>query len=271
VASGAGRVAVSYLSARVAASVTGPGPSSPAEVPLNVTEVVSESPLTGRVALVTGGATALGRACGLALARAGCLVALTSDHDDPEGAAEADAAADLCERESGRAIAVAASIGVPEEIERVWVEVTAALGAPTVFVHAAGAATNAGRALAETTPAEWREVQRANVDAAFYCARAVLPAMRAQGFGRIILLAGGPGDHVAATPGAGAVVAAHAALVSLVRTLAAEEQGSGVTVNAVGPGSVPPEEVARVVAFLASPASVHISGAHVAVGAGGGA
>ncbi len=270
-ASDAGRVAVSYLSARAAASATGAGAESSTEVPLNVTEVVSESPLTGRVALVTGGSNALGRACGLALARAGCFVALTSDHDDPDGAAEADEAADRCERESGRAIAIAASIGVPEEVERVWVEVTAALGAPTVFVHAAGAAMDGGRTIAETTPAEWRDVQRTNLDAAFYCARSVLPAMRAQGFGRIILLTGAPAEPLAATPGAGAMAAAHAALVSLVRTLAAEETGRGVTVNAVGPGTVEPEDVARVVAFLASPASVHISGAHVAVGAGGGA
>ncbi len=236
---------------------------------MNVTEVVSEAPLTGRVALVTGGSTALGRACGLALARAGCLVALTSDHDDPDAAAAADAVADLCERESGRAIAVAASIGVPEEVERLWVEVTAVLGAPTVFVHAAGATMNGGNTLGETTPADWRDVLRTHLDAAFFCSRAVLPAMRAQGFGRIVLLTGAPADPLVATPGAGALAAARAALVSLVRTLAAEELGRGVTVNAVGPGSVRPEDVARVVAFLASPASVHISGAHVAVGAGG--
>ena len=236
---------------------------------MNVTEIVSESPLTGRVALVTGGSTALGRACALALARAGCLVALTSDHDDPGAAAEADAVADLCELESGRAIAIAASIGVPDEVERVWVEVTATLGAPTVLVHAAGPAMDGGNSLGETSPTSWRAVLRTNLDAAFFCSRAVLPAMRAQGFGRIILLTGTPAEPLAATPGGGALAAARAALVSLVRTLAAEELGRGVTVNAVGPGPVRPEDVARVVAFLASPASVHISGAHVAVGAGG--
>ena len=236
---------------------------------MNVTEIVSESPLTGRVALVTGGSTPLGRACALALARAGCLVAVTGEHDDPDAAAGADAVADLCEQESGRAIAIAASIGVAEEVERLWVEVTAALGAPTVLVHAAGTAMDGGHALGETTPADWREVLRTNLDAAFYCSRAVLPAMRAQGFGRIILLTGAPAEPLTATPGAGALAAARAALVSLVRTLAAEESGRGVTVNAVGSGAVRPEDVARMVAFLASPASVQISGAHVAVGAGG--
>ncbi len=165
---------------------------------------------------------------------------------------------------------MAVSLGVPEEVERLWVEVTATLGAPTVFVHAAGAAPDGGGALGETLPSAWRAVMRANLDAAFFCARAVLPAMRAQGFGRLVFLTGAPADQLAAAPRAGAVAASHAAIVSLVRTLAAEESGRGVTVNAVGPGSVRPEDVARVVAFLASPASVHVSGAHVAVGSGGG-
>lgn len=236
---------------------------------MNVTEVVSELPLTGRVALVTGAASPLGRACALALARAGCAVALQCGMDDDGEAQAADDLADACERESGRAVALAASIGVPEEVERLWVEVTAVLGAPTVFVHAGGDGLEGARTLGETTPAEWRALLRTNLDAAFFCARAVLPAMRAQGFGRIILLTGAPADHIAPAPGEGALAAARAALVSITRTLAAEETGRGVTVNAVGPGSVRPENVARVVAFLASPASEHISGAHVAVGGGG--
>jgi 3-oxoacyl-[acyl-carrier protein] reductase len=255
------RVGVGYPPATAAASIH-------REVSLNVTEVVSELPLTGRVALVTGAASELGRACALALARAGCSVALQCGAGDPDAAAVADDVADACERESGRAVALAAAIGVPEEVERLWVEVTAVLGAPTVLVHAAGAELDGGRSLGATTPAEWRELLRTNLDAAFFCARAVLPAMRAQGFGRIILLTGAPADQMAPAPGEGATAAAHAALVSLTRTLAVEEAGCGVTVNAVGPGSVPAENVARVVAFLASPASEHISGAHVAVGGG---
>ena len=256
------RVGVGYLSATVAASIH-------REVVLKVTEVVSELPLTGRVALVTGAASPLGRACALALARAGCEVALQCGAGDEAAAAAADDLADACERESGRrAIALVAAIGVPEEVERLWVEVTAVLGAPTVFVHAAGAELDGGRSLGETTPAEWRELLRTNLDAAFFCARALLPAMRAQAFGRIVLLTGAPAEYMAPAPGEGAMAAAHAALVSLTRTLAVEEANYGVTVNAVGPGSVKPENVARVVAFLASPASENISGAHVAVGGG---
>ena len=237
---------------------------------LNVTEIVSELPLTGRVALVTGASSPLGRACALALARAGCSLALQCGAGDEAEAKAVDDLADACERESpGKAIALAAAIGVPEEVERLWVEVTAVLGAPTVFVHAAGDTIDGTRALGDTTPADWRALLRTNLDAAFFCARALLPAMRAQGFGRIVLLTGAQAEPTAPAPGEGPLAAARAALVSLTRTLAAEESGRGVSVNAVGPGSVPPENVARVVAFLASPASEHISGAHIAVGRGG--
>jgi 3-oxoacyl-[acyl-carrier protein] reductase len=250
-----------------------------------VTEVVSELPLTGRVALVTGGAHAIGRACAVALARAGCAVAVQYRIR----AGEADETASLCERESGRAASVQADIGRAEDVERMWVDITAALGAPTVLVHAAG--TTLGRTLGETAPGEWRTALASNLDAAFYCMRAVLPAMRAAGFGRIVSLTLAPADQLSALPGHGAFAAARAALLSLTRTLAAEEVAHGITANSVGPGltddpdlpedlratmlAAAPlgrlaraEEVARVVAFLASPASGQITGTHVKVGGG---
>ncbi|MEP7028981.1 MAG: SDR family NAD(P)-dependent oxidoreductase, partial [Candidatus Eisenbacteria bacterium] len=58
------------------------------------------------------------------------------------------------------------------------------------------------------------------------------------------------------------------ALVSLARTLAGEEEANGITINAVVAGEARPEEIARVVAFLASPASGSITGARIRVGAG---
>jgi len=214
---------------------------------MGVTEVVADQPLNGRVALVTGAAQGVGRACAIALARAGCSVAAC---DDDGRAVEAlDETALLCERESGRALAFTADVTSAESVERLWVEVTAALGAPVVLVNGAGATPP--KPLGETSPNEWQADVRANLDAAFFCARAVLPAMRAAGFGRILNVAREPTG---------------AALVALARTLADEERNHGITVNAVVAGHARPDEIGRVVAFLASPASESITGARIRVG-----
>ena len=215
---------------------------------MGVTEVVADKPLSGRVALVTGAAQGAGRACALALARAGCHVAAC---DDANGALEAlDETAEICERESGRALAFTADVTNAESVERLWVEVTAALGAPIVLVNGAGA--KPPKPLGATSPDEWQADVRAQLDAAFYCARAVLPAMRAAGFGRILYVARAPIGE---------------ALAAVVRTLADEERAHAITVNAVVvAGQARPEEIGRVIAFLASPASESISAAAIRVG-----
>ncbi len=214
---------------------------------MGVTEVVADLALSGRVAMVTGAGGAVGRACAIALARAGCHVAAC---DDDKGALESlDETALLCERASGRANAFTADVTNAESVERLWVEVTAALGAPVVLVNCVGATPP--KPLGETSPLEWQADVRAHLDAAFYCARAVLPAMRAAGFGRILNVARAPTGE---------------ALVALARTLADEERDNGITVNALVAGHVRAEEIGRVVAFLASPASESITGARIRVG-----
>lgn len=215
---------------------------------MGVTEVVADQPLSGRVALVTGAAQPVGRACAIALARAGCHVAVCDDDDHADALADT---ATYCQRESGRAQVFTADVTSAEDVERLWVAVTAALGAPIVLVNGAGASS--ARPLGEYSPGEWQAAVRAHLDAAFYCARALLPAMRAAGFGRILNVAHAPTGE---------------ALVSLARTIAGEEAAHGITVNAVVAGDARPEEIARVVAFLASPASESITGARIRVGAG---
>lgn len=214
---------------------------------MTVTEIVADQPLSGRVALVTGAAQVVGRACALALARAGCHVAACDDDGAHDGALAETAA--MCARESGRAQAFRADVTNADDVERLWVAITAALGAPHVLVNGAG--VSPPRLLGEITPVEWRAAVRGHLDAAFYCARAVLPAMRAAGFGRILNVARPPTGEP---------------LVSLARTLAEEEAAHGITVNAIVAGNVRPEEIARVVAFLASPASESITGARIRVG-----
>jgi NAD(P)-dependent dehydrogenase (short-subunit alcohol dehydrogenase family) len=215
---------------------------------MSVTEVVADQPLSGRVALVTGAADGVGRACAVALARAGCHVAACDEAGEwAEPLAETAA---ICLRASGRAQAFFADVTNAEDVEQLWVAVTAALGAPIVLVNGAGVPPMLP--LGETSPDQWRAALRAHLDAAFYCARAVLPAMRAAGFGRILNVAHPPTGE---------------ALVLLARTLAEEEAPHGITVNTIVAGAARPEEIARVVAFLASPASDSITGARIRVGA----
>jgi len=254
---------------------------------MSVTEIVSEVPLSGRIALVTGAAHGVGRACAIALARAGCHVA-ACDAGGEETCADTAA---LCARTSGRGQAFSADVTSPDDVERLWVAVTAAMGAPVVLVNGAGASLS--KPLGSTTPDEWRAVVSGNLDAAFYCSRAVLPAMRAAGFGRILNLALAPAEQAPAGTGTITVdaTAAGAALASLTRRLALEEAAHGITVNVVVAGLIDhprlsdeerekwaqrtplgrlarPEEIARVVAFLASPASESITGALINVGGG---
>jgi len=113
---------------------------------MSVTEVVSELPLTGRIALVTGASRGIGRACAVTLAHAGCAVAVNFR----ESADEAQETVALCERAGVKAVAFQADVSDCDEVDRMWVEITASLGAPTVlgktlFIGSTGLRRNAVR------------------------------------------------------------------------------------------------------------------------------
>jgi 3-oxoacyl-[acyl-carrier protein] reductase len=187
--------------------------------------------LEGRVALVTGGASGLGRAISLALAANGATVAINylASEDD------ALATVDRLIREGGSAKAYPADVSDWAKAETLIRTVEADLGPIDILVNNAGI-TRYSKDLTQTTQAEWELVLSVNLGGAFACTRAVVPSMSARGRGCVIFI-----SSIAGTIGVGsslAYIVSKAALVTMTRVLA-RDLGPGLRVNAVAPGSMP--------------------------------
>ncbi len=186
--------------------------------------------LMGKTALVTGGATGLGRAIALALAHASADVAITHlSHDD-------DVTPQI--RSLGRqGFAYHLDATSSAAVNRVVAQAAEALGGHIdILVNNAGSLV--GRVpLAEMTDEHWHRTLDVNVSSTFYCVRAVLPYMN-RGWGRIVNMSSLAGRDGGGT-GAVAYGAAKAAILGLTRGLAKEVASRGITVNAVAPGFIP--------------------------------
>jgi 3-oxoacyl-[acyl-carrier protein] reductase len=186
--------------------------------------------LAGRVGLVTGGATGLGRATCLELARRGLDVCV--NYASSSGPAAEVAA--LVEAEGARAVAIQADVGDAAAVESLVRETSERLGPVSVLVANAGITEYVPLAEVERlTPELWERILRVNVVGAFLCAQAVAPAMREQGFGRIVVVSsnsalGGTGSSIPYVVSKGALLTL---TICLARALAPH-----VLVNAVAPG-----------------------------------
>ncbi len=239
-----------------------------------------------RVALVTGASRGIGRAAGLALARAGSPVAF-GYRSDPVNAEEAAA---KVAAEGGRAMAVPIDVADEASVAAAFDRVEAGLGPVRVLVNNAGFSRD-GLAVKYPTGA-WDDTMDVNLRGAFLCSRRALAGMLRARWGRIVSVA-----SVAALRGnAGQIAysASKSGLLGLTRSLAREVGGRGITANAVCPGYVEtamteatrqdnvrryldvtpagragtPEEIAAVIAFLASPEASYVNGAVVPVDGG---
>lgn len=243
-------------------------------------------PLEGFVAIVTGGARGIGRATALELARQGAAVVVNYRQ-------QARAAADVVEAirtAGGEAVAAGADVSEADGAESLVDTALHRWGRADILVNNAGVALY--RLLLDTSPEEWDRMMAVHLRGAFHCSRAVLPHMIRSGAGRIVNVSSVWGQVGAANEVAYST--AKAGLIGFTRALAKEVGRAGITVNAVAPGVIEtdmlnglspkerreladatavgrlgsPEDVAHVIAYLASPAGAFVTGQ--IIGADGG-
>jgi 3-oxoacyl-[acyl-carrier protein] reductase len=179
---------------------------------------------------VTGGSRGIGAAIAVALAEAGAAVAVNYR----ERADAADALVAGLNTADHRAIAVAADVSQADAVEKMIARVNAALGPIDILVNNAGIAIVRG--VDDLTEADFDRTIAVNLKSAFLCTRAVVAAMRAKKWGRIVNVSSG------AARGAGAIGphynASKAAMEGLTRGYAARLVKDGITVNSVAPSLI---------------------------------
>jgi NAD(P)-dependent dehydrogenase (short-subunit alcohol dehydrogenase family) len=240
---------------------------------------ITQGNLQGQRALVTGATSGIGRAIALQLARDGAEV-LVHGRDAARGA---ETVAEITSS-GGKASFIAADLSDVADVQRLASDA----GDVDILVNNAGIAVF--RATGEFDVAAFDKMFASNVRAPFFLVAAIAPGMAARGHGNIVSvssMAGGIG-----LVGGAAYGATKASLEAMTRAWAAEYSPSGVRVNAIAPGPVytptpsgpgfitalgettpmrrasQPEEIAEVVAFLASPRASYITGTTVAADGG---
>jgi len=235
--------------------------------------------LTGKSALVTGGARGIGRATCLMLARAGASVAVNYRVESPS----ANLLVEEIESAGGDAFSLSADISKRPEAEMMVDETVSRFGSIDILVNNAGIWRSSP--IEEMSDGEWDEMIAVNLTGTFNCVRAAVAAMKEARSGRIVNIASTAGQrgesfssHYAATKGG---------VISLTKSLAVELAPFGILVNCVAPGwvvtdmtrddllgarrdailqTIPlaragtPDEIAGAVLYLASELSTFVTG-----------
>ena len=253
--------------------------------------------LNGKVALVTGAASGIGRACAMMLSEAGAQVVVADIN-----AAGAQSTVDAIAAFQRPAVAVAADVGDLGQIDKMVKQALTAYGQIDILVNNAGVTRRAD--IMDLTEADWDRIHRVNAKGVFFCLQRVAREMIPRRTGRIINTASIAGKGYAGTSNA-AYAASKGAVISLTRTAAQQLAKYDINVNSVCPGvtrsalsdanlavraqqegvsleemerrraeAIPlkrandPEDIAAMVVFLASPGARNITGQNYNVDGG---
>jgi 3-oxoacyl-[acyl-carrier protein] reductase len=245
--------------------------------------------LDGQVALVTGAARGIGRACALYLGRAGARVAVNYVSAE----ARARTLVEEIRAAGGEARAYRADVASRAEVERMVETARRDLGPIDILVANAGISTGENKPPEQISEAGWDRTMSVNLKGMWYVCSAVVPGMKERRRGRIVLIASTSG--ITGEPFAADYAASKGAVVSLARSFARDLGPYGVTVNALSPGWIDtdmtvaelagehrekivqalplgrigrPEEIAGPVLFLCSDLASYVTGQEIVVDGG---
>ena len=185
--------------------------------------------LSGRVACVTGASSGLGQQAASALAAAGAQVIGV--------ARRAEALSDWAERIGPKAATLSADLSERSQIKEIAAQIATPFGAPDILVHAAG--INTRETADNVTNEGWDISLNLNLATPFFLSQALVPNMKAKGWGRIVNFASL--QTTRAFPGGVSYGASKAGIAQLTRAMAEAWSGFGINANAIGPGFFPTE------------------------------
>jgi NAD(P)-dependent dehydrogenase (short-subunit alcohol dehydrogenase family) len=193
--------------------------------------------LTGNVALVTGGGSGIGQRIAIALAGAGASVVVAARRMEKLEETKAG-----IEASGGKAACLQADLEDIGALEDIAAKAVQPFGAPDILVNTAG--INLRQSAADVTPESWNRTLAINLTTPFFLARALVPAMKEKGRGRIVNIASL--QTVRALPAGIAYGTSKGGVGQLTRAMAEEWSRFGITCNAIAPGFFPTELTAPV-------------------------